>query len=128
MTPPSTAAARSVSAPISTLRRLPPLPGHALSWPTSPEPPAVQGTLALDTDLPVPPEATPHLVAVPDRLEHPGAGGPRAVAEHAMRARATRFTMAVVEAITGDGRWASWSAGRRPPSTTSWPSTPPRWG
>lgn len=98
MSPSATPAARTgatiPASPATMLRRLPPLPGQSISWPTSPARPGMQGTLALDTDrdidVQVPPEAIPHLWAVPDGDEQ------------AMRARAARFVMAVVEAVAGD--------------------------
>jgi len=82
--------APSSSTPVAMLRRVPPLPGQVVSWPPSPVMAAVQGALALDTVVPVPAEAAPHLTAVPDDPED------------SMRARAARFVTAVVEGVGGD--------------------------
>lgn len=70
----------------AVLRRLPPLPGEVIEWPTTRVTPAVQGVLDLD-------------LAATDR----GAvlTGPSAAAQ-AMQARAARFALAVAEALAGD--------------------------
>ena len=92
--------ARTEPTAMTGLRRLPPLPGHTISWPTTAMVPALQGTLALDLDEPVLPDPPPHLVAVADRP--PFDCGVGADAEQAMRARAARFTLALEEVVDGD--------------------------
>ncbi len=78
--------------PQPALRRLPPLPGKPIGWPAQRPYSAVQGALALDLEPGVPGPGAAPLVAVPDP-SHP---------DRAMRARAARFSMAVVEAVAGD--------------------------
>jgi len=81
------------------LQRLPALSGEVISWPTTRVLPAVQGTLALDLagDGPVD-DAPPLLTVVPDVDD----AGTTESAGRAMRARAARFSMAVVEVVAGD--------------------------
>ena len=74
----------------TTLHRLPPLPGHLISWPTAPPVPAAQTTLDLDLAGPET-EREPKVRSAADRR-----------AERVMRARAARFAMAMVEAVGGD--------------------------
>lgn len=80
------------------LRRVPPLPGQLLSWPTRRPSPAVQDTLALDLSADLTGHDEPQLCAVPDDEGRMAADS----AEQALHARAARFSMAVVEAVGGD--------------------------
>jgi len=82
--------ATTATQPPTTLHRLPPLPGQLISWPTAPPVPAAQATLDLDLAGPET-EHEPEVRSASVRR-----------AERAMRARAARFAMAMVEAVGGD--------------------------
>ena len=79
----------------SVLRRLPPLPGEVIEWPTTRVAPAVQGVLDLD-------------MAAIDR--DVVMASPQSAAR-AMQARAARFALAVAEVLVGDrpvGQLSQW--------------------
>lgn len=74
----------------SVLRHIPPLPGEIISWPATAPSAATQHTLDLDL--------APLLGTATSTATGTGAGtGP-----HPLQARAARFTMAVIEALSGD--------------------------
>ncbi|CAN5815996.1 hypothetical protein BH20ACT6_BH20ACT6_10430 [soil metagenome] len=66
----------------SVLRRLPPLPGEVIAWPPSPQAATMQHGLDLDLAPPVPGTTQPW--------------------QSPVRARAARFTLAVIEVVSGD--------------------------
>lgn len=112
----------------AALHRLPPLPGEVISWPTTRAVPAMQGTLALDLDGDAVADSVadavagarpPTLRVVPDADD----SGVTTSATRAMRARAARFAMAVVEVVGGDRPVSQLLAGSPLTSTTRWPSS-----
>lgn len=70
----------------NVLRHIPPLPGEIITWPATAPTAATQHTLDLDV-------APPLAIAT---------GTDTSTGPHPLQARAARFTMAVIEALSGD--------------------------
>ena len=75
------------------LRRLPPLPGETICWPAQPALPVTQISLDLD----VAPASFAEMDSLGGMADRAGGG-----VDVAVRARAARFTLAVIETVTGD--------------------------